>query len=224
MPRKIKLPDIDKFVQMYIDGMSEQALAQLAGVSRMTMRHNLLTAAIIPRNRSQAMYVRMQHTSEAERANLTSAAHSAVRGKQRDITELIQRALTRQQTLQYATPIEFAFGDMLIQHGLRVIYQRAIERYNIDIAIETPPIAIEIEFNRTLPFVSRPANHHRRSEYLLDLGWNLCYILICKSWPLTVGAADYIVAWTQQLCTNDTIRGQYSVIRGNGKPVPILRA
>lgn len=224
MSRKAEVTNISELLQMYIGGMSEKAVAAQAAVSRGVIRRRLLAAGIVPRNRSQGMYARMQNTSAAERARLADAAHAAVRGKRRTIEELVHRALTRQQTCEHSAPIEFCLGDMLIERGLWVTYQRAVKRYNVDIAIDSCAIAVEVQFNGAFPHCSRPINHARRTECLLNLGWNVCYVLICKSWPLTVAAADYIVAWAQKVRCDHAVRGQYTVIRGNGELVPALSA
>jgi len=64
--------DVDNILTLYNTGKSVKQLSKIFGVSRGCIRKRLEANNIIPRNRSQSMYVRMSLTSEDERRKLTA--------------------------------------------------------------------------------------------------------------------------------------------------------
>jgi hypothetical protein len=69
--------DIKRLVDLYDLGKSVKELSKIFGVSRGAIHLRLRDRGIIPRNRSQSMYLRMSQTSDEERKILTTKARIA---------------------------------------------------------------------------------------------------------------------------------------------------
>jgi len=200
-------------ISLYRSGMSEQAIAARFGVDRNVVRRILLRAGITPRNRSASMYLRMSQTSADERKRLTSAAHNAVRGMVRTEAELAIRAATRERTQSKVGNGERLFAKWLAARGIDSSPQKAVGRYNLDLAI--PPIAVEIHITP-----DHPLNHPRsrkRIKYLTDRGWHVLYVWISHRYVLAEAAADDAIAFLQLAKRDKSPVGKYRVIRGSGE-------
>ena len=220
MSRIIIVPDIDNLIRRYIAGESEKQLALIVGISRGCFRNQLLKHGVKPRGRSESMSERMRQSTPEERQRISAAAHDAVRGRKRSIEDLHARALSRQRTLSQASDAEFELAGMLKVYGVNFIQQLAVGPYNIDIAINETPIAVEVmgHGNKRMTKSVRGIGHAERIEYLFNAGWNVVIVAIdsLKN-RLTPRAADYIFAFMQELSINPTAPRQYRVIRGNGE-------
>ena len=223
MSRKIEIPNLVNFVRRYEAGESVKALASELGISRIVFRRNLLAAGVDPRNRSQGMFARMARTAPNERRQLAAAANIGRRNVSpvRELEISCLQAQTKERTLAKAAPLEFDFMAWMIELGFACTPQKAVGPYNLDIAVHQPPIAVEIAFSSN-PFSSRPRHHRERTEYLLNAGWHVCYILVNRMHPLRIQAAQNIITWAQLLSCNETNRRQYRVIRGDGEFVSSL--
>lgn len=217
MPAKRTDIDVDNLIELYNSGESVKQLAHLFGIARSVVCLRLRSHGIMPRGRSESMYLRMARTAPEERARLSDAAHAAVRGHRRTEEELCKRAVTRQQSGKFATPIEIRLAEMLEDRGLRTVKQMAVGSYNIDVAITEPPIAVEI-FGGNWHAGGRHAERYRkRCDYLLDHGWVPVIIWVVRDYPLQEGAADYLVALVEAVRFDKTAFQQEQVIRGDGQ-------
>ena len=224
MTRIIEIPNLDDLLRRYEAGESELKLSREFGVDRGVIRRRLLKAGITPRNGSQAMTIRMGQMSNAERLAITAHAHEAARGRHQTISERVKRANTREVKGMGISTTESIFKHLLETRGIyNVTPQKAIGTYNVDIAIESPRIAIEIfggswhncEHHRRL--------HHKRIPYILNSGWSVVIIWVdARRYPLTVGASDYVTSLVEHLRSDKPVRSEYHVIRGTGELVPIL--
>ena len=214
--RRYNIPlDIDDLVRRYNAGESEKALAESLGVSRVVIRRRLVQAGIEPRGRSAAMYQRMADTPPAERAALTEAAHAAVRGVPKTPEFLIAKALGVERKGAAGgnvSPAELALGGMLQDAGLTVVYQKAIGSYNADLTTGT--VAMEVLGGQW----HRIKSHRERLRYILDAGWDVIYIWVDgRHFPLSAGAAEYVIAHCQFRDRNPAAPRCYRVIRGSGE-------
>lgn len=207
--------DAAALVSRYRAGESELALGLAFDVSRTLVRKRLSEAGVVPRGRSEANLQRMGQLTPQGRKDLTASANNAMRGRKATPGEQTQHAATYQDSLGYSTPDEMALMEWLEARGATCTAQLAVGAYNVDVAVHAPSIAVELRSRNAYP-----SNHRERSEYLFDQGWAICYVFASKrDFPLTEGAADYIAAWAQELSRDPSVRGQYRVIRGNGKPL-----
>lgn len=208
--------DSGSIIARFNAGESVKAIAGSSGVSRNVIVRILQENGVTPRNRSEGMYARMAATSPEERIALSAAAHAAVRGKRRTEEELVQRARTKERDLRFASRIEVAAAKMFLERGFDVCAQKAIGKYNVDLAISEPPIAVEI-FGGNWHSGGRPAaRFNERIEYILNSGWSLVIIWVLRDYPLEPGAIDYIIALAEELSRTKPVRGEKHVIRGDG--------
>lgn len=223
MANIIKIPNLDDLLRRYQVGESELKLSREFGVSRDVIRKRLLDAGIIPRNGSQANIVSMSQMSFAERQARTAASHIATRGRHQTIAERERRARTHEALRLGISTIEIIFGEMLTAKGIVFTPQKAIGVYNVDIAVKTPRIAIEIFGGNWHTTDKHSLLHHKRIPYILNRGWSVVMIWVnARNYPLTLGARDYIVTLAQRLALHKPLRGEYHVIRGTGEDVSIL--
>jgi very-short-patch-repair endonuclease len=216
--------DIDLIAlrERYDTGMSVKGLAKEFGVASSVIVSRLNELGIIPRNRSEAMYVRMSHTSLEERRRLTDAAHAAVRGVCQTDEHRCKIATTRQLNQTGISRTEFLFVEMLNKRGICSTQQKAFGRYNVDIALDEFPIVVEICGGGWHSFGAHAARYAERTKYILDRGLDVVVIWIAAmNYPLEGGAADYIVTLSEKLGSQKSSRGKEHMIRGNGESTSI---
>lgn len=215
------LLDIDNLKRLYNSGYSVKRLATEFNCSRSVITKNLLSIGIIPRNRSDAMFLRMSQTSPEERTRLTIAAHNAIRGKPQPIDRICKSAITREKTLVGSTQIEIDFCNLLINQGFSCTPQKAIGPYNIDIFINIPQIAIEIFGGGWHNCRRHSARDSKRIEYFLDCGITPLIIWNTNRWPLGSEAIKYIISLSEKLSSTPPVRSEKHMIGGNGYLISI---
>jgi len=217
-----RVVDLVVLREMYDAGVSVKGLAKEFGVASSVIVSRLNELGITPRNRSEAMYVRMDHTPPEERRRLTDAAHSAVRGVRQTEEHRRKIAVTREAIQFKVSRTETIFSEMLIERGIHTTPQKAIGRYNVDIALDEFPIVVEINGGGWHGTGAHAARYAERTKYILDCGMYVVVIWInTTNSPLECGAADYIVTLSKKLGSQKPIRGVEHVIRGDGKSTSI---
>lgn len=219
---KRKTIDLDALRGLYVGGMSVKAIARKFGVAGSVIVSRLNEIGITPRNRSEAMYVRMHQTPIEERRRLSAAAHAAVRGKRQTDEHREKIAINREINQIGISRTETIFVDMLEKLGICCTQQKAFGRYNVDIALNEFPIVVEICGGGWHSFGAHATRYSERTKYLLNCGMHVILIWIdAMNYPLEKGAADYIVTISEKLGSQKPIRGKEHVIRGNGKSTSI---
>lgn len=218
MSAKIENFDIDELCRLYRADWSCVDLAKRYSVGRMVVRNRLIERGIALRSFSESHRIAAARASKEERARRAAAAHDAVRGK-RQTPEHRRKIARKKEALQsHATRIERILADRLRGHGFSVVLQKAIGPYNIDLAITSPPIAVEI-FGGHWHSGGRHASRYReRTNYILDQGWAFVAIWTGRDYPLESGAVKYIVALAEKMRRGKAKRRQEHMIYGNGKP------
>lgn len=212
MPAKITSIDANNVVSAFSAGISIKQLAEIENVSRGVIYRILRENNVTPRNRSEAMYVRMANTTQEERAYLTKKAHDAVRGVKRTHKELCKRAVAKQFNLQVAGRGERKIIEELKNRGIESIHQLAIDKFNIDVAI--PNVAVELCVScGTNPL--RRYHHAEKVEYLCKRNWVVIFIMLRKTSEYTSLHTDYIVSKIEQFSRDKTIGGSYWVVGRN---------
>ena len=103
----------------------------------------------------------------------TKAAHDATRGRFASQGELLRRAADRHTKLRHIGYFETAIAARLEAVGLKVSQQTPVGKYNIDVTIDAPPIAVEV---RAHDFGFGKPTCRKRLKYILDQGWTAVYI------------------------------------------------
>lgn len=216
--------DVDDMLKLYHSGRSVNNLAHHYGCSRGVICNRLRKAGIKPRNRSEGMFLRMSQTSASERKRLSAAAHDAVRGASHTDEHRIKIAQTIEQnaiTYGNASRIENIAREMFIARGFDVTPQRAIDRYNVDLAIDTNRVAVEIFGGHWHTSGGHAKRFRRRFDAIINAGWIPVIIWCSRDYPLEVGAIQYVVTLCEKLSRNEPVGRSEHVIRGDGQPCAI---
>ena len=204
----------------YQRGQSMLALSKTYNVARSSIELRLREAGVRIRGRQEVNRAMADARTPEENRAITAAAHAANRGRPATPERLANAATTREQRCTNASESEHALACMLRDRGLNPIQQKAIGPYNVDIAAGT--VAVEVFGGGWHGHGLHARRAPKRLRYILNQGWNLVIVWdISDRWPLSPGAADYVVSFAEQTSSDPTIRGEYRVIWGDGKPVPL---
>lgn len=220
MSRVRKPIDVDDLVRQYLSGESVNQLAVQFGVGRPTIIRRLQSRDIQPRGSSEAERLKWQRIIDPQaRKAQVSGAHEARRG-QVDAPEVkARRAATWFRKQQHIWPAETQLAEALRTVGVCVDLAKNIGPYNVDLALNGKLIAVEIDSH---PVRDRGAGPRLdRLEYLLNQGWSVL-LIYTKSVPLTFpGVTQKVLTYLQTTSLNESGRGQYGVIRGDGEATAI---
>lgn len=218
--RRAQIP-ADEVCSMFNRGDSVLAIGKHFSVARNVIARILTENNIAVRSGSDAMKLRMQRMSVNDRLRLASNAHAAVKGQTQSEEHRCKIAQTREAKQLGVSDIEIKCKALLDARGLACVTQKAHGRYNIDIAITEPCIAVEI-FGGQWHGNGRHANRFRkRTDHLIDSGWAVVIVWVTGCYPLSEGAIEYIVSLSQMLSHDESLRSQEHVIRGDGQPTAI---
>lgn len=211
--RRIAMPD--DVAARYAAGESENAIAQRLGVSRNVVTIRLREAGIPRRGQREANVMTMAGRSDEEKARNAEAAHAAARGRVHTEEERCKQALTRERNCSMMGPDEAVLAQMLADRGIAGVPQKAIGRYNCDLACG--PVAVEV-FGGGFHFAgTHAARLPKRTLYLLDRGWSIIIVSVTQRWPLTDAGADNVAAFIEDHRRDPSRGREYRVIRGTGQ-------
>lgn len=206
--------DTAEIVRRYRNGESEKALSEALGVGRSTIRTRLQRGGVQPRGRSESLVLRWSELDDAGRVALVVAAHIAARGRVRDEAEVVRSARIRAGLTCFTSPWEVLVADLLAERGVLTDPQRAVYRYNIDLACW--PVAVEVHRATGHPLMRRQSR--QRAMHLIDRGWRPLYVWIDYRIDIVnVACADHVVALIQLAQRDPAAFGEYRVIRGTGE-------
>lgn len=211
-PRRRELP-ADQVVRQYVSGASEYALARQYGVSRGPIARILAESGITRRGMSDAGLIRNARLSPDERKRQVAAANRAARARRVPQIEKSRNALRAEAAGLHDSEGERVLAEMLRERGLAPVAQRAVGPYNVDLAVL--PVAVEVLGGGWHALKSA---HSERSPYILDDGWHLVMVWDYEGRSaLGPGAADYLVAFVDEVRRNPPATCQYRVITGQGQ-------
>lgn len=199
----------DDIIRRYASSESIKAIAKSVNVSRHVIYRVLRENHITPRNRSEAMYVRMANTPPPERQRLVEKAHKARRGMKETHDVLIRKAKTREKTLQFVGKGERFMLDGLISRGLDAKLQRAVDRFNIDVSVGNIAVEILCAYYKN-PFTR--VGDAKKVKYLCEAGWLVIYVMVGKIGDITEGHIDYVASLINRFSDDPSLSGQYRVI------------
>src|SRR5262245_17276518 len=208
--------DIASIITRYQAGETELALAKSLGVSRPVIHRRLVQSGITLRTQGETQIVARAHWSSAKRKRFAAAAHAAVRGVTQSNEHRCKITRTREARQLGIDPCETRVAKLLADRGCSITQQKAIVRFNVDIAIHEGAIAVEIFGGHWHAAGRHAARFRKRCDYILDCGWALVIIWITKDWPLESTVIDYLVALSKRRGLRKTKWRQEQVIRGDG--------
>lgn len=202
--------------ERYGRGDSVLQIAAECEVSRNVVTRWLTEASLEVRSSSEASTLRLQRMTPAERSALTEAAHEAIRSSER--TNAWQEAIAQgRERVQYGGRTSPG-ADRLCAHldasCTPYLREKAVGRYNIDIALTDANIAVEVLGGN---WHGSKAIHARRTPYILNAGWDLIFVWDVQACEIGPGALEYILSYAQLPSRNPSSGGEYRVIRGDGQ-------
>lgn len=203
--------DTNNTIKEYLSGKSIKQLASDYGCSRQVIYRVLRQANITPRNRSEAMKIRMANTSCEERKRLSHAAHEAKKGYTNSPETRHKMALAKNKKVGV---FENDFIREFDAAGIPTTPQQAFLAYNFDIGCG--PVAVEIEVQHGKLFTS-PKIMKRVME-CIECGMNMVYVNIPSKNSVIPTACYEKVISLVKICRSDpSIRGQYWMVRSTGE-------
>lgn len=213
-PRRNRDVDSLAIVAAYLAGESEYALAQRLDVSRPVIRKRLVDAGVTIRRPSEAGIVRAGKMTKAQRATQAAAAQRAARRREVSEAELLTRARARERDGKFGSEGELFLAHLLESRDLLPVPQKAIGKYNIDMAA-AESVAVEVLGGN---WHSAKRTHAIRTPQILNAGWHLIMVWNQKgTGPITAGAAEYIATFAEQVRWQPTMTRQYRVVTGDGE-------
>jgi hypothetical protein len=212
--RRIETDD-DRILGMYRFGVPKSGIAEILGISEMTVGKRLVEMGVPRENRSDAIRTRNARMTASERADHARAAHDAVRGMKRTHEDLCRRAAGKAKAAKPGSMMEEVLGSKLVTLGLPVVYQRNVDKYNIDLSI-WDSVAVEVSGRpKKGPDLARIPE---RVKLLFDLDWSLVLVWSnTRSYAIADACAEYVASLAQEIRRNPSLRRKYWVVRGDGK-------
>ena len=208
LPAKLPTPDLDDLVRLNQSGKTTKEIAVIYGVHVITVRRWFKRNGLVVR---QDLGGSHQLSPERRRAVITRAA-KANTGRKRSDAAKEAKARTCELRQTHISPLETELADMLRARGIAVTQQKAVGPYNVDIA--SGSVAVEV-------FGGGWHNTHRdgkRLRYLLDRGWSTVVVWVdAQRYPLTVGAAEYVIAHLELSERDPAAASGYRVVWGTGQ-------
>lgn len=214
MTRPVTNIDTDDLIERYRAGASQNSLAKMHGVDRCVIRRLLSRAGLGIRSCADANRIEQGRRTPEQRQRFTQAAHDAIRGKKRSPEELRKRALAHSRICGL---FEAEVIERLGECGIDAEHQFPVDRYNLDVALVTDAVAVEIFASH--PRRSETARYIERIEYLLDSGWSV--LVVISRYPNrdfdVVAVCNEVIAFRDFSHAHESAAGHYRVIRGSGK-------
>jgi very-short-patch-repair endonuclease len=183
--RAIDLPP--ESIDAYLAGESVLALASRYGVSRQVVNRHLRLAGVKQRNSQEAALLRASRMTPIERKRQAVAAHAAKRGKRESEEQRERVALSREANGAGISDTERTIMEWLAEAGITALPQKAVGRYNIDLAIDG--LAVEVLGGG---WHSSKKAHANRTAYLLDRGWRVLFLWTERRHSATPAVVDAI--------------------------------
>lgn len=217
MPSKASLPHIDDLAALYLSGDSIKGLSERFGACRSRVTRLLRDAGIPLRTHQEAQQLSADRMSPETRKRMVGPAHDAVRGKRQSDEHRCKIAATRERECIGTSRTEELFAGLLEQTGWTVTPQKALGRYNVDMALDASPVTVDI-FGGYWHVSGRAALRFKdRTEYLLDAGYTPIYVWVSLAYPIEPGGIEYVVALAELARLDETPRREYHMIYGNGQ-------
>lgn len=126
-------------------------------------------------------------------------------------------AKMRESTLNVKmSPYEWQLFGAFVAMGVPCSQQRAVGTYNLDIAMNEFPVAVEIEIGSAFS-VSRRFRVEQRTKYLTNLGWAVIYVIIGRRRLAIAPVANKVLSLLDRVRADKSILGQYGVVDCQGQ-------
>src|SRR3989304_1621093 len=220
-PNRRRAFPVDKMISRFLAGESVKALADSFSVSRATISLHLRERDIPIRGRSEAERLKWTKIHKSRRLieRQCSGAWKAARAREHSLSERISRAKTCHIRLTRIGRYEDEIFRALCNAGFSVSRQHPLGRYNLDLAINEPRIAVEVSIGCSFKHSSV---RRERLEYILDQGWSVFAVCIpyhTREKARLAVITEKCIAFAEVLRRDKPARSQYGMIGRNGEPV-----
>lgn len=225
---KVALPEETQriIVERYKRGDGAPALAKQLGLTTWQVYGFLKSIGQSRRSASEAKAVEwatMPEQAKAARVAAMAPAWESIRGRRIPLEEKIRAAKTRYERLLGRGEGEDELANAIKDLGLDVAQQFAIGPYNVDMAIRSSRIAVEVERPKS-PTHNSSRLTSQRTKYILDQGWTVLFVFLNKAKPGSTvdvaSASKDVVSVAEMLRGNESVRGKYGVIGSDRKVSP----
>ena len=210
LAKTIVIAGIESLAARYQAGESINQLAEEVGVSRTVLTNRFVKMGVPLRNQSEAEKTKWSRIADPERRRRqVAAAHEAVRGSVVSLERKRRCVITRFQKCLHASPDEKAVVAALRDARSSVYPQFPYGPYNLDIALESDRIAVEL-YRGGWPGGNYATESFDRTKYLLDRDWCVMFVLGPIHDPGYV--AGKIIAFAEAVRRDKALRGKYWVV------------
>lgn len=231
--RKKRAAFLPEVVSRYNSGESVKSIAAHLGRSCLFVNCVLKDAGITPRGRSDAELLKWKRlkTDRMLVERQCGRAWDAVRGSTPSEEVQEKKALARFRSKIFVFKGENEIADFVRESGFPVQQQWPVGPYNLDIAIDGTPVAVEVVHLSAFDFAGRGETgnrpQHERLKYLLDRGWFVIYLIATghgkhRRIDLSI-IGDDLIAWIERARSDESVFGKYRVIWGKGEAPPSAR-
>jgi very-short-patch-repair endonuclease len=216
--------NIDDLVSAHQGGESVKRIAERLGCSRAVVVDRLTKAGVTPHTRSEAMHLRHAALTPEQRLALVSKAHEAVRGRVQTEEEKVRRAKTRFEKQSGVSPYALELRGHLQQLGWGVELEWPLGPYNLDIALDTLPVAVELHGGGWHNVGRHARRRAERLEYLRRCGWSVIEVWLVKAGWDPISVSYQVQAIAKLLSPDPPVIGEHWMLRCDGELAPALRS
>jgi very-short-patch-repair endonuclease len=158
-------------------GVTIKEVAARAGVNRTQVYQAMSYFGIGRKPHDHTAYMHKWYAEQpgGAGAKLTQAAHAAVRGIKRTKVDLRRRAISKQRK-PVTSKNEIAVARILADHGAEFTPQLAVKEFNIDLAMPSIMLAIEVNGGQWHSSGRKLAADAKKLKTLNALGWRVVYL------------------------------------------------
>lgn len=225
----------------YTAGESLKSLSDRTGITRSILAAAIREAGGRIRGQREAELLKWSGRNRVEIERQCRAAWKASRGRERSQSEKELAARTNYERQTRIGKCERALATCLRENGLPIIQQFPFRQYNLDLAIETDRIAVEVFAVHPDTSALIRARHTKRTKSLLSAGWTVVEVHAWRRDGLAINSrderghlqkrslamfaprivAEYLVTLIKELRRNPSAPRQYRVIDGQGQPTSV---
>ena len=214
------IPNLRALIALYKKGKSLNALADESGVSRPALLRRFREDGIAIRGRSEAEELKWAtlKTNREAVERQCGAAWDASAGRVVGDATKRRQARTRAKTLQYVGRYERRIRRALAQLGVLAVAQRPVGAYNLDLALDKPSVAVEVQHSRSISNNGNTSLRAKRIEYLFGRGYALMVVWVKPGDSFSaMRVAKQVLAFSDLVRRDGAARRQYGVVRGDGE-------
>lgn len=212
--RRAAIDDVE-VGRRYLAGDSERRLVAAFGVSRDAIRRRLDEQGIVRRSRAEAGRARYHRLDAAARQAAVAGARAANTGRQHSEEHLTKMARARELRAALTAPSSGAavLARAMQARGLVVHHQRAVGRYNVDLAVGS--VAVEILTRRR----SGTKLSGARVRYLLDRRYTVLCLWVDgrRTTPLAPQVIQHVVRTVEDVRRRPAGVPTYTVLHRDGQ-------